>query len=173
MKRPPADAQIFEQMLRAHVITLYKTAYRLTGNREDAEDLVQDLLVKLYPKTREMQAVTYLGPWLKKSLYRQFLDGRRKKERRPEHFVQDVKGEVDSMGANHADPEVFAQRAGDRRRLEEALAAIADESRSLVLMHLVEGWTLAEVAEVSGLPLQTLKTRLRRAKIRLKKLLQK
>ena len=173
MKRPPADAQIFEQMLRPHVITLYKTAYRLTGNREDAEDLVQDLLVKLYPKTREMQAVTYLGPWLKKSLYRQFLDGRRKKERRPEHFVQDVKGEVDSMGANHADPEVFAQRAGDRRRLEEALAAIADESRSLVLMHLVEGWTLAEVAEVSGLPLQTLKTRLRRAKIRLKKLLQK
>jgi RNA polymerase sigma-70 factor (ECF subfamily) len=173
MKRPSADAEIFEQMLRPHVISLYKTAYRLTGNREDAEDLVQDLLVKLYPKTREMQAVDYLGPWLKKSLYRQFIDGRRKWKRRPEHFIQDSGGEVDSMGANHADPEVFAQRAGDRRRLEKALDAIADESRSLVLMHLVEGYTLSEIAEISELSSQTLKTRLRRAKIRLKKLLQK
>lgn len=173
MKRRSPDAEIFEQMLSPHVITLYKTAYRLTGSREDAEDLVQDLLVKLYPKTRKMQAVDHLGPWLQKSLYRQFLDKRRKKERRPEHFIQDSKGEVDSMGTSDADPEIFAQRAGDRRRLEKALDALQVESRSLVLMHLVEGYTLSEIAEISGLPLQTLKTRLRRAKIRLKKILQK
>ena len=172
MKKRSADAEIFEQMLSPHLTALYKTAYRLTGSREDAEDLVQELLVKLYPKTRQMQGVEYLGPWLKKSLYRQFLDERRKQGRRPEHFIQDSKSEVDSMGTNNADPEVFAQRAGDRRHLENALEALSFENRSLVLMHWVEGYTLTEMAEIFEAPSQTLKTRLRRAKIRLKNLLQ-
>lgn len=67
---------------------------------------------------------------------------------------------------------MLAGRAEDWQRLREALDRLAPETRSLVLMHLVEGYSLAELEEIFGVSSQTLKTRLRRAKIRLKNFLQ-
>ena len=52
----------FEQLVEPHLERLYKYAYRLTGQRDEAEDLVQDLLVKLYPRLEEMKQIDKLGP---------------------------------------------------------------------------------------------------------------
>ncbi|TNF35939.1 MAG: RNA polymerase sigma factor, partial [Gammaproteobacteria bacterium] len=54
----------FELLLRPHLRRLYNLAYRFSGNRDDAEDLVQDVLLKLFPRLHEMQAIEKLGPWL-------------------------------------------------------------------------------------------------------------
>ena len=74
----------FEELIRPHVMPLYEAAYRFLGNRSDAEDLVQDLLVKLYPRTDEMGAVRELRPWLMRVLYRQFIDSVRNRSRTPD-----------------------------------------------------------------------------------------
>ena len=159
-------------MLAPHLDSLYKAAWRLTGRKEDAEDLVQELLTRLYPKTREMQGVELLAPWLKKALYRQFIDMERKRARRPEHFLHASDIQVEEMHTDNPGPELLAQRAGDRQRLRAALHTLDPENRSLVLLHLVEGYTLSELEDVFQVPVQTLKTRLKRAKARLKKILQ-
>ena len=77
----------FEALLQPHVAVLYRHAFRLTGNVSDAEDLVQDLLVKLYPRRRELTKIEKLRPWLFKVLYRLFIDQRRKASRNPLHLV--------------------------------------------------------------------------------------
>lgn len=151
---------------------LFRAAWRLTGRADEAEDLVQELLVRLYPKTQQMQQVELLGAWLKKALYRQFIDLERKKTRRPENFLDTSDFQMDDLQAENPDPELMAQRSGDRQRLRAALQTLDTESRSLVLMHLVEGYTLVELEETFQVSNQTLKTRLRRAKNRLKKFLQ-
>lgn len=165
------QAKIFQALVEPHLTYLYKTAYRLTGNREEAEDLVQEVLVKIYPKTSEMKKIEMLAPWLRKVLHRQFIDGLRKKTRRPEHFLSGVPDETDNIKSPMDNPETFAQRAENHELLLSALDILDKQQRSIIVMHLAEGYTLNEMAQIYSLPLETLKTKLRRAKAKLKKYL--
>src|SRR5574337_806976 len=74
-------AQRFDRMVRPHATALYRFAYRLARNRADAEDLVQDVLTKLYPRTDEMARVRDLKPWLLRVVYHQFVDELRRRRR--------------------------------------------------------------------------------------------
>ena len=173
MSKQETRAAIFEGLVVPHMPGLYKTAWRLTGRLDEAEDLVQQVLVKLYPRTEKMQDVERLGPWLKKVLYREFIDGLRKRSRRPEHYLSDTPDDIDVHQAEADAPEDLAIRAADRQRVREALAALKEQDRLLIIMHLVEGYTLTEMNEILHAPVQTIKTRLRRARARLKKNLMK
>ncbi len=171
MKRPTAQAEIFEALLTPHIPALYKTAYRLTGSGDKAEDLVQELLVKLYPKTDEMQTIEALGPWLKKALYRLFVDELRKIARRPEGRLGGFQEEIETVKASSDNPEKMAEIAQIREKLQDALNILDPQHRSVVVMHLAEGYTLKEIAAIYNAPAETIKTQLRRAKARLKKYL--
>lgn len=165
-----AKAQQFETLLRPHMTGLYQAAYRLTLNPNDAEDLVQDLLVKLYPRTHELAAVDSLWPWLKKALYREFVDHLRKEQRRPV-AAPDAEHEPDYLESSADGPEQALDREQLAARLEGALAQLEAEQRSLIIMHLVEGYSVQELGEIFARPAETIKTRLRRARARLKKIL--
>lgn len=160
-------SRAFESWVRPHIDTLYKTAYRLTGQQAAAEDLVQDLLVKLYPKTDELLTIDQPSSWLKKSLYREFVDHYRKHQRRPQ-FDHDKSAILEGQPADTDGPEQHNEKAETSRYLETALATLDPASRQLVIMHLVEEYTLPECSELMEIPIETLKTRLRRAKARLK-----
>lgn len=172
MDKHTKQAETFRRIVAPHMNTLYRVARRLTGSSYDAEDLVQELLVKLYPKTDEMQKIELLSPWLKKALYRLFIDEKRKQARRPQGLSDRPDTETGDIKSKNPDPEILAMRAKDRQRLAEALDRLEPENRALVLMHIVEGYSLAELEEVFKTGPETLKTRLRRAKTRLKKILQ-
>ncbi len=64
----------FEALLMPQLAQLHRLAYHYTGQQCDAEDLVQELLLKLYPRLKELQRVKKLRPWLAKALYRLFVD---------------------------------------------------------------------------------------------------
>ena len=172
MNQRKTQAEQFEQLLAPHMNMLYKTAWRLVGSSDEAEDLVQQVLVKLYPKTAKMQTIDRLAPWLKQVLYREFIDNFRKKSRRPENFLSTRGNPIEHFGENEHNPEKLVERAGNAQRVQAALDKLDGDNRALILMHLVEGYTLAELGEIFYAPPETLKTRLRRAKARLKKLLQ-
>ena len=164
-------AEIFEQLVLSHMSMLYKAAWRLTGQAEEAEDLVQQVMVKLYPKTEEMERIDQLGPWLRKVLYREFVDGMRKKSRRPEHYLLDTPDESGIYQAEVDTPEDLVERAADWQRVRKALDAMKAQDRTLIILHLVEGYTLAEMRDIFHAREETIKTRLRRARARLKKML--
>ena len=165
------QAEIFEALLTPHINDLYKTAFRLSGTREAAEDLVQDVLVKLYPKTAEIQKLDMPGPWLKKVLYRHFIDELRKRSRRPESRLSFAETDMDSMKSPGNNPEMLAEAAEIKEKLQAAFNTLTEWDRLVVTMHLVEGYTLQEMAEIYNMPPETLKTQIRRAKVKLKKYL--
>ncbi len=168
--RGPAQAKQFEQLVRPHMTRLYQAAYRLTASPEGAEDLVQDLLVKLYPRTAELAEIDSLWPWLKKALYREFVDDLRKRQRRPEPSADDA-DDPDAMPGTTATPEQQLERGQQAEWLQQALAQLEPEHRALVIMHLVEGYSVQELSELFGMPVETIRTRLRRSRARLKKIL--
>lgn len=105
MSRHAKQAEIFRGLVEPYTKTLYRAAWRLTGTPEDAEDLVQELLVRLYPKTKEMQKIEKLLPWLKKALYRLFIDEKRKHARRPRGHTGPPDTDTEEIPANNPDPD--------------------------------------------------------------------
>ena len=171
MKKWTTQAEIFETLITPHIPALYKTAYRLTGGKEASEDLVQAVLTKLYPQTADMQTVEMLGPWLKKVLYRHFIDETRKHSRRPESRLSGSEDDLSALKSPDANPEKMAELSEIRENLHAALNTLEKHDRLIIVMHLAEGYTLAEMAEIFNMPSETLKTKLRRAKVKVKKYL--
>src|SRR5882762_11464065 len=81
-KARPAELN-FDDLLRPQVEYLYRLAWRFTGSVADAEDLVQDVLLKLFPKTEELLEIERLRPWLARVLYNQYVDSVRQRARSP------------------------------------------------------------------------------------------
>jgi len=170
----PAELN-FEDLLRPEVDYLYRLAWRFTGSVADAEDLVQDVLIKLFPRTNELLDIERLRPWLARVLYRQFVDSVRRQARSP--IVQLAEGAepednpLDALPAANDGPEGLAERSGWREHLLRALDRLNPEQRAVVTMHDVEGYSLEELETMLETPLGTLKSRLHRARQRLRALL--
>jgi len=165
----------FEDLLRPQVEYLYRLAWRFTGSVADAEDLVQDVLVKLFPRTQELLEIERLRPWLARVLYNQYVDSVRQRSRSPiVELVSGADGEdnpLDALPTTKDGPEENAERTGQRERILRALDRLNPEQRAVVAMHDVEGYSLEELETLLETPLGTLKSRLHRARQRLRALL--
>ena len=161
--------------MRPQVEYLYRLAWRFTGSVADAEDLVQDVLIKLYPRTQELLGIQRLRPWLARVLYHQYVDSVRQRARSPiVELVTDAEGNdnpLDTLPATKDGPEEDAERSGQRERILRALDRLNPEQRAVVVMHDVEGYSLEELETMLETPLGTLKSRLHRARQRLRTLL--
>jgi len=163
-KRPGTGS--FEHLVAPHIDYLYRLSYRFVGNREDAEDLVQDLLAKIYNRMSEMESIEKLRPWLARVLYRLFVDQFRQDQRRPLTDNQDV----DFEEFQHPDsgPEQDFEQTIVRERLQQAYQLLNADQRALLALHDIEGYTLIELETMLETPLGTLKSRLHRARRQLR-----
>lgn len=170
----PAELN-FEDLVRPQVEYLYRLAWRFTGNVTDAEDLLQDVLIKVYPRTREMVGIQKLRPWLAKVLYHQYVDSVRRRKRSPVlEVVSGGEGEedpLDKIPTTREGPEQEAERSGQRDRILAAVRQLNPEQRAIIAMHDVEGYSLEELERILETPIGTLKSRLHRARARLRVLL--
>lgn len=161
----------FEALLSPHLDKLYRLAYRLSGQRDTAEDLVQELLLKVYPRLDEMQQIEQLAPWLSKVLYRQFIDQYRRQKRSPLDYTDEEQTLYDNAASNNPGPAEASNNSLAATLLSQALHKLNEDQRNLVMLHDVEGYTLQEISELQEIPVGTLKSRLSRARSRLREML--
>ena len=165
----------FEDLLRPHVEHLYRLAWRFTGSVADAEDLVQDVLLKLFPRAQELSDIEQLRPWLVRVLYHQYIDLMRQKERSPSvgptPNSEDGVNPLDELPSVQDGPEEHAERGQRYERILWALDQLNPDQRAVVAMHDIEGYNLEELETILETPLGTLKSRLHRARGRLRELL--
>ncbi len=160
----------FESLLRPHLERLYRLAFRLSGHKAEAEDLFQDVLAKVFPRLAQLAKIEQPGPWLCRIMYNEFIDNRRRFARQrllivPEHQLPGQ--DIDATPGN-SDPERDAVRDDDIMRLDDALNTLSDEHRMVIMLHDCEGYKLHEIEGITGVPIGTLKSRLHRARARLK-----
>lgn len=158
----------FEELLRPHLDHLYRLAYRFCQNQHDAEDLVQDLLVKLYPRHSEIAGVEKLRPWLVTTLYRMFIDGTRRKVRSRLELIDDETSFYDSVATADERPDQSLAREQLGTQMQAAFEQLSDEHRVLLTLHDIEGYRLVELEEMLDVPLGTLKSRMHRARARMR-----
>jgi RNA polymerase sigma-70 factor (ECF subfamily) len=158
----------FRELVAPHLKALFRSAYRLTGNRQDAEDVVQEVCVRAYTHLAAMRALEQPKSWLLKIAYRVFVDGARRRARSPVHTSTE---DFDSTRVSEEpSPEERAEAELAERRLLAAFAKLDREQRALLALQ-VEGYTLAELEAMTDLSTDVLKARLYRARVRLGKLL--
>lgn len=162
----------FETLIRPHLDRLYRLAYRLTLTVADAQDLVQDVLLKLYPRRDELSSINDLSPWLSRVLYNQFVQQtRRYRSQRMRVVIEGDGDPMDSLAGPGEDPAEGAVRAFNITEVRAALAQLSEAHRTVLLMHDSEGYKLQEIQIITGTPVGTLKSRLHRARTRLRELL--
>jgi len=166
--------QQFELLLRPHLKPMYRLAYRLTGKPEDAEDLVQDVLLKLFPRLDEMKTIEKLSPWLSRVLYRQFVDKYRQQQRQALNLAdEDIEEEQLADPETILGPEGMANSDITLDLISQAMAKLNEDQRQLILLHDVEGYSLPELQDMLDVPLGTLKSRLSRARGQLRESIKK
>ena len=163
----------FERIVRPHFDRLYRLAWRLTGNKAEAEDLFQELLVKAYGLLDDLVAIEEPGSWLSRVMYNLFVDQHRRYPRQRMHLVDE--GHLPGAGladlAGDLDPVTDIERLENLMRLDAALGQLSEEHRLIVLLHDTEGYKLKEIQDITGVPVGTIKSRLHRARARLRDIL--
>ena len=149
--------------LRAAIPNLRAFAMSLCGNRDYADDLVQDTLVRAWGKMDRFEAGTNLHAWLFTILRHVFYSDRRKRVRE----VEDADGSYASR--LNATPTQGARL--DLEDLERALMKLSADQREALILVGVEGFTYEEAAEIAGCVVGTIKSRVNRARTRLAALL--
>jgi len=168
--REPAS---FSTELLAHVDALYNFATRLARNGSEAEDLVQDTFARAMAAQAQFRAGTNLKAWLFRILHNAYIDGRRRARHGfdPGGTAREDEDTVEvHVDLLRGDLELERLRRVVAEDIEAALMKLGEEARTVVLLDL-EGFAEAEIGEVMGTPPGTVKSRLSRARARLRRLL--
>jgi RNA polymerase sigma-70 factor (ECF subfamily) len=155
------DAHAFGELVTRHMRRAYFAALGLVGSHDDALDLSQDAFARAFRARRSLDPERPFYPWLYQILRRlcfNFLrDQRTRRERLAErgHWLVDA-----AAGSDAADPARQAERAELRARVEAALGELSDREREVLVLREFEGLTYREIAEVLGVPIGTVMSRL-------------
>jgi len=160
--QPPS----WEQIVREHSARVYRLAYRLTGNKADAEDLTQETFVRVFRSLHTYQPGTFEG-WLHRITTNLFLDQARRKQR----IRMDPMGEEAdryASGDQLAAPERAFEHGNLDRDIQQALDDLPPEYRAAVVLCDIEGLSYEEIAVTLGIKLGTVRSRIHRARARLR-----
>jgi RNA polymerase sigma-70 factor (ECF subfamily) len=160
-----ADVPSWEQIVEQHSGRVYRLAYRLTGNAHDAEDLTQEVFVRVFRSLHTYTPGTFEG-WLHRITTNLFLDSARRKSRiRFDALPEDADNRLPSPVAT---PDAAYLNQTFDADIEAALASLSPEFRAAVVLCDVEGLTYEEIADVLGLKMGTVRSRIHRGRAMLR-----
>jgi RNA polymerase sigma-70 factor (ECF subfamily) len=169
------DAEAFNRLVLLHQDAAYNVAYRIIGEVDAAADATQEAFISAYRKLHQFRGERF-KPWLLRIVTNACYDELRRRQRRPAASLEELH-EVQAshhlqLASQHEDPELHAQRHELNSAIQECLSALPDDQRVIAVLSDVEGYAYQEISEITGLPLGTVKSRLSRARSRLRDCLQ-
>ena len=165
----------FNELVLTYQHRIYNLAYRILGDPAAAEDATQETFIAAYRKIGSFRGGSFIS-WLLRIVANRCYDELRRQKRRPSIPLEEI--DVGEEEANPAlinggeSPEEHAERAELARFLQAAITTLPPDQRMVLVLSDVEGLSYAEIAATVGVPVGTVKSRLARARARLRDLLQ-
>jgi RNA polymerase sigma-70 factor (ECF subfamily) len=152
------DKEAFGQIIYPYERLIYNIAYKYMGNTEDAKDIAQDSLIKVYLNIKHCHSLETFKAWAVKITVNTALDALRKRMRRSTDVLEEYQApETDG-------PEQKLMQNENIRRVKEAINSLPEEHRTLIILRDLEGFSYDELAKITGVALGTVKSRLSRAR---------
>jgi RNA polymerase sigma factor (sigma-70 family) len=160
-------APTWEQVVRDHSARVYRLAYRLSGNQQDAEDLTQETFVRVFRSLADFSPGTFEG-WLHRITTNLFLDMVRRRQRiRFDALPEDTER---LPGSAPSPEQVYADTHLDPQ-VQAALDKLSPEFRVAVVLCDIEGLTYEEISATLGIKLGTVRSRIHRGRVQLREAL--
>ena len=165
------DVNAFEQLVTKYEKTVYNLALRMTGNAEDAADMMQEAFLKAYRSLKNFRGDSKFSVWLYRIVSNVCLDFLRSKSRKPTVSLTAENDEGEETEIEVADlapnPEECLMSSLTKDAINRGLKALPPEQREILLLREVSGLSYEEISEALGLELSTVKTRIFRGRKRL------
>jgi len=160
------DIDAFETLILQYEKLIYNIALRIMGNDEDAKDMSQEAIIKIYRNLASCTGIEYMKAWAAKITHNTCLDELRRRKGKFADSYDDVIVIDPTDG-----PEALFLRKEFGKLIEEGLNRLSARHRALIVLRDVQGMTYEEIADITAAPLGTVKSRLSRARNILKMVL--
>ncbi len=159
----PARKAEFERLILEHLDSAYNGALRLTRNPSDAEDLVQDTVVRAMRGFHRFESETNFRAWLFKIMTNLYINEYHRRARAPER-VEEVEPENIGLPLGKEGPEKEVLRKMEAEYINNAIEDLPDEFRAVVMLSDVQGFSYGEISKIIGRPIGTVRSRLHRGR---------
>lgn len=158
----------FEQEALPHIDALYNFALRMTGSPDDADDLVQETMLKAFRFFDKFEKGTNCKAWLFRILKNSFINDYRKQSKEPDkvdyddiqNFYETIKST--DIKTQHYEEDAFSKLLDDD--ISSAITELPEDFRTVIILSDIEGFTYEEIADFVDCPIGTVRSRLHRAR---------
>lgn len=161
------DKNAYRVLVERYQKKAFGLALEITGTREDAEDVVQEAFVKAYLSIASFKGQSTFYTWLYRIVYNMAIDVKRKRKRRggdPLEYDETISSEnvqeAGTGGTRFADPDQAATAREDLKLVQQVLAGLSEEHRTVIMLREVDGLAYDEIAKVLGISKGTVMSRL-------------
>ena len=166
-KARKGDKDAFGQIISPYEKLIYNIAYKYMGNTEDAKDIAQEALIKIYLNIKSCKSLDTFKAWSAKITVNTALDALRKRTRKSADVLEE------SVASAADGPEQTVIHNEDKKRVKDAINSLSEEHRTMIILRDLEGFSYDELAKITGIAMGTVKSRLSRARITLREQLNK
>ena len=145
------DSEAFRTLVERHSRRAFQLAYRITGNEQDAEDVVQESFIRAYRQLNRFEARAHFATWLHRIVANCSVDLIRSRRTRRDHASTDDLAPAQQPEADGADPERLAVSAQIERKVAAAMAALSPLERAAFTLRHYEGRSIADIGRTLGL----------------------
>lgn len=169
------DIRSFELLISEYQVYAYNVAYRMLGNEEDAKDITQEALIKVYKSIHKFKETSNFSTWLYRIVMNTCKD--ELKKRKEVTLSLDKEIETDDgtvsleIGDERLNPSVVVERNEVGHVVQEAISALPDANRIVIVLRDIQGLSYEEISQVIKEPIGTVKSRINRGRGQLKKIL--
>lgn len=170
------DIAAFEQLIEGYQRRIFNIALRMLGNYDDAGDLTQEVLIRIYKSIKNFKEQSSFSTWIYRITTNVCLDEIRKRKNRK--FISldeeirledgDMKRQIES---DEPSPEASAEAGELKKMVNDSIALLSEEHRIVIVLRDIQGFSYEEIAEMQKLPEGTVKSRINRARQALKNIL--
>lgn len=169
------DIKSFETLIIGYQKMAYNVAYRIMGNEEDAKDMTQEALIKVYKNLKKFRMDSSFSTWLYRIVMNTCKDELRKKKMKVISIDQPIETGEGKMHMDLEDtglkPDEIIESRETQKEVHEALQEVSETNRVVVVLRDIKGFSYSEISDIIDVPVGTIKSRINRGRQELKKIL--